>query len=99
MGGVGRIVAKNSNGALCRLIHNKMALEYGRDQYVWNEVPCSRGVAMKAKQSKAKGLWPAVKDEYISLKNKYLTGLWGKDHPSFVVYTEAVNNVYNQYFT
>lgn len=50
------IVAKNSNGTLCRLIHNKNAWGYGIDQYVWNEIPYSRDVTLKAKRIKAEGL-------------------------------------------
>ncbi len=92
------IVAKNSNGTLCRLIHNKNAWGYGSDQYVWNEVPHSRNVTIKVKQIKAAGLWLDVRNQYVSLKEMYLSRWWDKDHPSFVVYIEAVNNVYNKYF-
>ena len=48
------IVARNSKGILCRLIHNKNVLICGNEQYVWNEVPNSHDVAQKAKQIKAK---------------------------------------------
>ena len=40
-----------------------------------------------------------VRDQYVNLKEMYLSRWWDKDHPSFVVYIEAVNNVYNKYFT
>ena len=93
------IVAKNSDGTLCRLIHNKNAWGYGRDQYVWNEVPYSRDVTIKARQIKAEELWLDVRNEYVRLKEMYLFRRRDKDHPSFVVYIEAVNNVYNKYFT
>ncbi|MCM1190197.1 MAG: hypothetical protein NC180_12550 [Muribaculaceae bacterium] len=93
------IVARNSDGTLCRLIHNKNAWGYGRDQYVWNEIPNSRNVAIKAKRIKAEGLWLDVRDQYVILKEKYLSHWWDRDdHPSFIVYIEAVNNVYNKYF-
>lgn len=92
------IVAKNSNGTLCRLIQNKNAWGNGRDQYVWNEVPHSRDVTIKARQIKAEGLWTDVQNQYVRLKEMYLSRWWDKDHPSFVVYIEAVNNVYNKYF-
>lgn len=92
------IVAKNSDGTLCRLIHNKNAFGCGRDQYVWNEVPNSHNVAQKAKRIKIEGLWLDVRKEYVRLKEMYLSRWWDKDHPSFVVYIEAVNNIYNTYF-
>ncbi len=92
------IVARNSKGTLCRLIHNKNVLICGNEQYVWNEVPNSHDVAQKAKQIKAAELWLDVRDQYVRLKEMYLTRCWDKDHPSFIVYIEAVNNVYNQYF-
>lgn len=92
------IVTKNSKGSLCRLIHNKNVWGYGVDQYVWNEVPNSCNVAVKTRRLKAKGLWLDVRNQYVSLKEMYLSR-WDKDHPSFVVYIEAVNNVYNKYFT
>ena len=92
------IVARNSKGILCRLIHNKNVLICGNEQYVWNEVPNSHDVAQKAKQIKAAELWLDVRDQYVRLKEMYLTRCWDKDHPSFIVYIEAINNVYNQYF-
>lgn len=92
------IVARNSKGTLCRLIHNKNVLICGNEQYVWKEVPNSHDVAQKANQIKAAGLWLDVREQYVKLKEMYLTRCWDKDHPSFIVYIEAVNNVYNQYF-
>lgn len=92
------IVAKNSNGTLCRLIHNKNVWGYGNDQYVWNEVPNSHNIVQKVKQIKIKGLWLHVRDRYIYLKNLYLSRPREKDHPSFIVYIEAVNQIYNKFF-
>ena len=43
------------------------------------------------------GLWQEVRDRYLEKKNMYLS--WqDRNHPSFVVYVEAVNEVYNRYF-
>lgn len=92
------ITAKNSDGTLCRLIHNKNAWGLGFDQYVWNEVPNSHDVSEKVAQIKSSGSWLEVRDRYIHLKNLYLSCPRDKDHPSFVVYIEAVNQIYNQYF-
>lgn len=42
-------------------------------------------------------LWQEVRDRYLEMKNMYLS--WqDRNHPSFVVYVEAVNEVYNRYF-
>lgn len=91
------IVAKNSNGTLCRLIHNKNAWGYGNDQYVWNEIPNSHNISMKVKCIKSNGKWTEVRARYVKLKNNYLSRN-DKNHPSFIVYIEAVNQIYNKYF-
>lgn len=46
------IVAKNPDGTMCRLIHNKNAWRLMRDQYTWNEVPSSHMSHPKRPQSK-----------------------------------------------
>lgn len=91
------IVARNSKGNLCRLIHNKNAWGHGIDQYVWNEIPDSYDVAQKARRIKSERLWFEVEERYVNLKNMYLSRQ-DKNHPSFVVYVEAVNQVYNKHF-
>ena len=91
------IVTRNSKGNFCRLIHNKNVLGFGEDQYVWNEIPDSRDVAQKAKRIKSEGLWPDVRNRYIERKNMYLSRQREKDHPSFVVYAEVVNEIYHKY--
>ena len=92
------IVSRNSKGKLCRLIHSKNAWGYGKDQYVWNEIPDSHDIAQKARRLKAEGLWLTVRDQYIDRKNMYLSRRWDKDHPSFIAYIETVNEIYYQYF-
>ena len=82
------ILGKNSQGNLCRLIHNKW---YGT--YNWCEVPSSKNVRAKADKLKKLGMWNEVRDTYEELKNLYLRR-GDRDHPSFVVYVEAVNQVY-----
>lgn len=91
------IVKRNSNGTLYRLLHNKNAFGFGNDQYVWNEVRNSHDIAQKAQQIKSEGLWLEVRERYVDLKNMYLSHR-DKSHPSFIVYVEAVNQVYNKYF-
>ena len=92
------IVSRNSKGKLCRLIHNKNAWGYGKDQYVWNEFPDSHDIAQKTRRLNAEGLWLTVRDRYIDRKNMYLSRWWDKDHPSFIAYIETVNEIYYQYF-
>lgn len=78
-------------------IHNKNVYALGLDQYTWNEVPRSHQVKDKADELKEAGLWQEVRDRYLEMKNMYLS--WqDRNHPSFVVYVEAVNEVYNRYF-
>ena len=86
------IIKKNPNGNYMRLVHNKPW-----NQYTWNEVPNSHQVKDKADELKEAGLWQEVRDRYLEKKNMYLS--WqDRNHPSFVVYVEAVNEVYNRYF-
>lgn len=92
------IVTRNSKGTLCRLIHNKNVLGCEADQYVWNEIPNSHNVAQKAKRIKSEGLWPDVRNRYVEQKNMYLSRQWDKNHPSFIVYIEVVNEIYHKYF-
>lgn len=88
------IVKRNPKGELCRLIHEKIA--FGPDRYFWNEVPNSNNVAEKAARLKEDDLWPEVRKKYVDLKNRYLIRQRNKDHPSFIVYIEAVNEIYNK---
>lgn len=86
------ILAENKNGNLCRLLHNKL---YG--QFTWNEVPNSHNVKDKADLLKRKGRWNEVRQTYLDLKNMYLSRN-DNNHPSFIVYVEAVNQIYNKYW-
>ena len=91
------IIKKNPNGNYMRLIHNKNMYALGLDQYTWNEVPRSHQVKDKADELKEAGLWQEVRYRYLEMKNMYLS--WqDRNYPSFVVYVEAVNEVYNRYF-
>ena len=91
------ITTKNKNGNYMRLIHNKNVYALGLDQYAWNEVPNSHQVKDKADEIKEEGLWQEVRDRYLEKKNMYLSRQ-DRNHPSFVVYVEAVNEVYSQHF-
>lgn len=94
------IVKNNKNGTLMRLIHNKKAKGFGPNgQWTWEEVPNSKEIGNNVKRIKTSGTenWNKVRDEYLRLKNLYLHQN-DNSHPSFVVYVEAVNLVYNQIF-
>lgn len=92
------IVTKNSKRKLCKLKNNKNAYGMiGIDQYVWNEIPNSHNISKKVKCIKSNGKWTEVREIYVELKNKYLSRN-DKNHPSFIVYIEAVNQIYNKYF-
>lgn len=89
------IVAKGNNGNWFRLKHEKGHNSYS-DRYYWNEAPSSKGYSEKAKAIKSvPGWWEAVREHYLDIKNNYLRKN-DYNHPSFVCYMQAVNDVYNQ---
>lgn len=85
------------NGQWSRLIHEKApTVQCGR--YMWNQVPNSHGLEKKVDAlKKHPQLWQHVRDAYLEKKNMYLRRQ-DKNHPSFNVYIEAVNEVYNANF-
>ena len=87
------IVTKDTDGFWHRLIHQKTGYT-ANDTYFWNKAPNSKNVKAKSDKIKKSGNWLLVRDEYLKLKNKYLTSN-DHNHPSFICYIEAVNNVYN----
>ena len=92
------IVTRDEDGNLLRLIHNKNQWGFGPNgQYTWNQVPNSHNVAEKAQAIKAKGQWLLVRQRYVDKKNIYLSRQ-DRKHPSFIVYVEVVNEIYNLLF-
>lgn len=85
------IIKKNKQGNYCRLIHQKDG--WGHGTFTWCETPTSAQVGEKASAIKKAGKWVAVRQRYLELKNRYLKGN-DRNHPSFVVYVEAVNQVF-----
>ena len=88
------IVTKDDDGILYRLKHEKGSISY-QDRYYWNEGPNLNKCKEKAAAIKSvPGYWEKVRARYLDIKNKYLTNN-DYNHPSFVCYVQAVNDVYN----
>lgn len=90
------IVVENQDGTWDRLIHEKCRdFGYGySDKFYWNTAPNSDSYSKKAdKIKKVPGGWKKVREEYLKIKNKYLSN--NEPKPSFICYIESVNNVYN----
>lgn len=79
-----------------RLIHQKTGFVI-RDRYYWNEVQDSGRLEEKVRVIKSENLWDEVRRIYLEKKNFYLCRN-DHTHPSFVVYVEVVNQIYNKYF-
>ena len=88
------IVCQDSEGNWYRLIHQKTG-DTHKDRYFWNQAPYSKDYNKKANSIKSVSYWELVREEYKNLKNMYLIKN-DYNHPSFICYIEAVNNVYNQ---
>ncbi len=84
------ILAKNSNGQYCRLLHDKQ-----RQKYDWAPVPNSEKVYEKFRKLKNYGYWEDIQEKYLNKKNRYLSNQ-DKDHPSFVVFVETIKEVWDK---
>ena len=79
-----------------RLIHQKTGF-VNLDRYYWNEVQDSGRLEEKVHALKYENLWGKVRDSYLEKKDFYLRRN-DYNHPSFIVYVETVNQIYNKYF-
>ena len=77
-----------------RLIHEKTGYVI-LDRFYWNMVPDSQDVWEKVGSIKEQNQWKAVRDTYLEKKNMYLCRN-DRNHPSFNIYVESVNEVYNK---
>ena len=91
--GIDVCIIMQDDGHYHRLIHKKAHWPCD-DEYYWNIGPNSRELKEKEAYIRKHGKWELVRDQYLRLKNHYLTQN-DHDHPSFICYIEAVNNVYN----
>lgn len=87
------IVREGADGYIYRLIHEKRCM-IDRGRYYWNMAPNSRNIKFKIDYIKSNAKWELVREQYMNIKNRYLTQN-DNNHPSFICYIEAVNNVYN----
>ena len=87
------ITVRDINDNYYRLIHEKTGWK-ANDKYFWNLAPYSSKVREKVAYIKKYGHWQTVREQYLRIKNRYLTQN-DNNHPSFVCYVEAVSNVYN----
>lgn len=89
------IVKRDSYG-LHRLIRQKTG-NILLDSFIWNLVPDSKELRNKEKVLKPNCVyWQEVRETYIDKKNMYLRRPYDHDHPSFICYIEAVNEVYEK---
>lgn len=88
-------MTKDNNGLWNRLIHEKTGFSI-TDKYYWNEIRHSKGLGDKTAFLKKNNHWEDVRQRYLDIKNKYLRAN-DYNHPSFVCYIEAVNEIYQKY--
>lgn len=81
------IILRGHGGNFNRLIHVKD----NPNQYVWNEVKKTGPALKRAEEIKQAGKWTLLHKRYLDLKNHYGQN---PDHPSFLVFAEAVNSVW-----
>lgn len=84
------------NNSWQRLIHQKIGF-VNLDRYYWNEVQDSGRLEEKVRVLKSENLWEKVRRIYLDKKDFYLCKN-DHNHPSFVIYVETVNQIYDQYF-
>ena len=86
------ILARDEDGTYYRLLHDK-----GTNNYHWGEAPSVHHIREKAEAIKSKRHWGEVRDRYKAKKNMYLERQ-DKNHPSYIVYAETINEGYRKYF-
>lgn len=89
------IVCADDDDRLYRLTHQKTGFA-AYDRYFWNEVPSSNGLTYRVRWLKKNGCWLEVRETYLEKKNMYLSR-GDHNHPSFICYIEAVNEVFYKY--
>lgn len=83
-----------NNIAYAASIYPRLVTRRPVNEYYWNMAPNSRNIKFKIDYIKSNAKWELVREQYMNIKNRYLTQN-DNNHPSFICYIEAVNNVYN----
>lgn len=78
------------NGKYSRLVHDK---KQGR--FFWNLIPKSKDLEAKLAAIQAANRHADVRSIYLRKKNEYLRRQ-DRDHPSYIVYIEAVHQAYQR---
>lgn len=86
------ILVENTNGYFCRLIYDK-----NWNRFYWTEVPNSKDVYDRMDIIKENGYWQEVRETYLNKKNMYLQRM-DRNHPSFNIFVETINEVYYQHW-
>ena len=87
------IVYEDKYGNWRRLIHKKTGIVF-LDEWIWNISRNSKELTKKVKWIKDNNLWSKLRNAYLNKKNMYLRR-GDNEHPSFICYIEAVNEIYN----
>ena len=94
------IIWNDRFGRWQRLIFDKspqrLYYPFSLPQYKWNSCPSSADMEKKIDFLKKENLWMKVRETYLAKKNMYLKRQ-DLDHPSFIVYIETINEIYNTY--
>lgn len=90
------ITYEDSNGSRHRLIHDKTGFTV-LDRWYRVQSPNSGQLQRKIGDLKDANLWNDVRETYLKKKNMYLVRN-DYNHPSFVCYIEAVNEIYFKNF-
>ena len=87
------IVCRDTEEDFYRLIHKKQGSLIGMNT-IEQSPSFRRNTEKRLSILRKGGKWQLVRTQYLNIKNRYLRQN-DHDHPSFICYIEAVNNVYN----
>lgn len=92
------IIKHDAAGTYYRLIHHKTGIVQTH-QYYWNQGPNRRKLSEKEKRLKEScQMWQEVRETYLKKKNLHLQRQ-ERAYSSYICYEEAVNEVYEKYFS
>ena len=89
-------IIRENHSSWERLIHEKVGAVIF-DRWYWNEARNSKGLTVKANDTRKRGMWQEVENLYLKKKNMYLRSQ-DYNHHSFIVYIETINEIHNKFF-